>query len=128
MEHLHSVPIHAAQAGGAGHAVICHNALYEWEMFGQQAGVKEHKSMGSKRCVLRLGGCLPLQRNGEEICSRGLSNNLSPWKNSGKFPLQLDFLTQSDFLPEADFPCQMLVPSLFDPPVPYEYRLSHFSL
>lgn len=44
----------------------------------------------------------------------------------GKFPLQLDFPTQSDFLPEADFPLQMLVPSLFDSPVPYEYRLSHF--
>lgn len=52
MEQPHSVPIHVAQAGGFGHAVICHHALYECEMFGQQADVKEHKQMGSKRCIL----------------------------------------------------------------------------
>lgn len=104
MEQPHCVPIHVVQAGGFGHAVICHHALYECEMFGQQAG-----------------GFLPLQRDGEVICSRGLSNNLSPWKISivVVFP-------DTDFLREADFPLQMLVPSLFDPPVPYEYRLSHF--
>lgn len=52
VEQPHCVPIHVVQAGGFGHAVICHHALYECEMFAQQAGVKEHKQMGSKWCIL----------------------------------------------------------------------------
>lgn len=31
-EQPHSVPIHATQAGGAGNTLMCHSALYKWEI------------------------------------------------------------------------------------------------